>query len=168
MIRVSFEFGAVGAIQSSHVFCELHDRHLHAQADPKVRDPVLPGILNSLNFALNPPVSKSTRHQNPPHPFEEGLGPFPLHIFRIHIDQIHLAVTGEAAVDQGLMKAFVGIFQMGVLSNNRYGRGPLRVLDPLNDSLPSSQIRFTGPDVESLDDPLVESFPVQNKGNLVN
>ncbi len=57
---------------------------------------------------------------------------------------------------------------MRVFSDNGYLRRSFWILHPFDDSLPSFQIRFTGPNVETLYNSLIESFLVENDRNLIN
>ena len=45
----------------------LDDRHLHAETDPEIGDPVLPRELHSADLALDSPVTETSRHDDAVH-----------------------------------------------------------------------------------------------------
>ena len=63
------KFRAMG-IQGAHVTRKLDHRALHPQTDSQIGNFVDASILNASNHPLDPPGTKSTRHQNTVHLFQ--------------------------------------------------------------------------------------------------
>ena len=95
---------------------------LHPQADPEERDPLLAGEGDGRDLPLDPPGSRSPRA--PGRPTRRGGAPSgpSRSIFSASTGlMVDLAVVGDAAVDDGLGQALVGVPQLQVLPDHGDG-----------------------------------------------
>ena len=67
MGTIGGELAGIGIGIAQHAACELHHHDLHSQADAKVGDLVLTGILCSLDHTLNAAVTKAAGHNDAVH-----------------------------------------------------------------------------------------------------
>ena len=102
MRSLQIKFAGVGALETANVSCELHHRHLHAQADSKKRYLVFPRIPNSGNFSLGAAIAETAGNQNAVDLLEDGLSAFLFDLFRFDAVEIDLNFIGNAAVDKRL------------------------------------------------------------------
>src|SRR5579884_1814707 len=58
--RLLIEFGAIGVFKAKDITGEFDDRHLHAQAEPKVGNILAAGEISSLDFASDTTMAKAT------------------------------------------------------------------------------------------------------------
>jgi hypothetical protein len=76
--------------------------------------------------------------------------------------------VGQAAVHQGLVQAFVGLLEIDILADDADFHLILGVFEALHQLLPGLQTGRPGPDVQDLDQALVQTLLMEQQGNLVD
>ena len=87
---------------------------------------------------------------------------------RIHEFQINPAIVGNAAVDQGLVQAFVGIREVDVFADNGDGDLMAGVGHLCHDVFPGLQMGLARPDIQEIHDLFIDTLAMIDQGNLVD
>src|SRR5436309_2991430 len=165
---VGSELGRVGALQAAHVARVFDYRALHAEADAEVRHALLARVAHRLDLALDAAVAEAARHQDAVDVGEVRGGAVALDVLGVHPDDVHFRLVSDAAVDQGLDEALVGVPQVDVLADHGEPRGGARRFHAAHDVLPPGEVDGTVLQAEALDDDRIQAFTVEHERDLVD
>ncbi len=168
MRGVLAEFGAVRIRQSSDVAGELDHRHLHAQADAQIGNPLLAGVAYRGDLAFDAALAETARYQDGVHASQTGQA-VPLDLLGVDIVNVDLGVGVDAGVQQGFVQRLVGIGQIHVLADHGDVHRGGRVLDRLHHPFPVGQSGGRQiVQVQLASDDIVHALGVQQQRNPVD
>ena len=167
MGRACIEFSGMRPFQPGHIAGEFDHRHLHAQTNPQIGNPVAAGIPGRLNLALRTAVAEAAGDEDGVHPVQ-GTHPLGLQFLGVDIINMDLAMRFHARMEQGLVQGFVGLGQIHVLAHHGDVDFPLGVFDGLHHRFPFAQIGGGRVDAQFLDDDFVQPLRMQQQRNLVD
>ena len=161
--------GGIRALEAAHVAGVLHQRHVHAQADPQEGNIVFAGVAHRGDLALHAPVAEASRHQDGVHILQQG-GALALDILGIDILDLHLGEGLQASVLQGLVQRLVGIQQVDVLADHGHPDLAAGLAElALDDLFPVGQVRlFAALQAKALHHEIIEVVVAQHAGNAID
>ena len=167
---VRVELARVRALHPDDVAGEVRDRHLHAEADAQVRDPLLAGDPGGLDLALDPALAEAAGDQD-----AVGLlDPVAdlLVVERLRVDPVDLdaAAVHEAGVAQRLDDRQVGVLELDVLADERDPDRArlLRGGGLVDHALPRAQVGRLGLEAEVLEHEVVDALGLEVERHLVD
>ena len=113
-------------LQACNASGELDHRHLHAKAEAKIGNLLLPSILYSGNFTFDSALTKSARDKDTVHSFKKSLCSLFFDLLRIYFDEIHTGIFAGGGMEKGFSNAFVGIGHAEVFSDHGHLRSIFR------------------------------------------
>ena len=161
------ELGGVRVLPAQHVPGKLHHRHLHAQADAKVRHAVLPGVPAGQDHALHAPVAEAAGHQHTGHISQHRVQILRRQRLGVHPADIHHRVVGGAGVVQRLHYGQICVVELGVLAHQGNGHLPAGTLLPLDHGTPLPQVRLVGDEAQLAAHHLVQALLCQQQRHLI-
>src|SRR5262249_33103451 len=148
---------------------ELDDRELHPEADTEEGNLVRARVADRLDLAFGAAVAEAARDQDRVDVGEELFRAVALDLLGVDVLEIDPHVVREPAVDERFVERLVRVLEVNVFADDAdLHRAARRLLEALDDPLPSCQIRRTAPDVEPLRDEIVEPLGVEVKGELID
>src|SRR5439155_17422469 len=104
------ELGRSGTGQMREMPRRLDYRHLHAKADPEIRDPAFAGKARRLDLALRAALAKTAGNEDAVYPLElPKRFRFGLEYLRIDPVEIDPAIVGDPAMRHRLSEGFVAV-----------------------------------------------------------
>ena len=167
MLRGRIQLDTVGVPVSQHMAGEFHDRHLHSQADPQIRDPVYPRIADRQDHPLGASVSKASRNQDAVHGVKGLIQIFFIQFLRIHPGKFYLGPAGNPSVLQRFHHAEISVVELGVFPHDRDIDFPLRIPHIAHHFLPVCKVRLSIFQPQGFQDHIRQLFPLHGKGRLV-
>jgi hypothetical protein len=167
MRGVFLELGAVRAREPGDVARVLDRRHLHAQADAEIGNPVLARVAHGRDLALDTAHAEAARHQDGVHPGQLGHA-FLLDLLRIQVADPDARACVQPGVDQRLVQRLVGIHEVNVLADHGYLH--LAVLQRARPGHPApfGQVGRRQVEAEVLRHQLVQALVVEYLGDFVD
>ncbi len=168
------KLGAVGIGQSSNIAGKFDGCQLHPQANTQKRHFLFAGVGDRHNFTRHPSFTKAPRHQDPMtvgQQLRRGVSPIlPSfgNILGADIVQHHPGIVGNSPVDQGLMQALIRLFEIHIFADNDNTHRMSRILDPHHQFSPGLQFWRAGPNVEQLENLVIQPFLMELQGNFVD
>ncbi len=120
------------------------------------------------DHALDAPVSEAPGDQDPVRPVQLVPQPFLFDFLRIDEAEVHPAVVGDAAVNESLVEAFVGVVRLTYFPTMAMQTSPEGPIIRSTNGFPCLQVRLARPDVQEVDDLAVQAFPVKFQRDLVD
>ncbi len=140
-LGLDVELGGVRAGHVRDVACELADGHLHPQADPEIRDPLLARDADGADLALDPAPSEAAGNEDPVHVAEQLAGMLvAVELLRVDPLDHDVAAVEVAAVTQRLGDGLVGVLELDVLADERDPHGPHGPLGAQDHFLPFREV----------------------------
>ena len=163
------ELGGVRVLQAEDVAGVLDDHGLQAQAQTQRRDPLLAGVPQRAELALEPAHAEAAGHTHGVDVRERrrrALGGGAL--VRGHPADAHLGPVGEAAGAQRLGDGQVGVRQIHVLAHERHRELVLRVVHGVHEGIPRGPVHVLELQVQGLHHVGVEALVVDDAGDVVD
>ena len=91
-----------------------------------------------------------------------------LDLLGVDVDQLDLGVVGDAAVEQRLVQALVGVGELDVLADDADPHVVVRVLDARHQALPAGEVAVVVREVEQLEHDVVEPLAAEHERHLVD
>ena len=166
--RGRVELGGVRALEPADVPGELDHCALQPEAQPEVRDPLLPRELDGRDLPLNPPDAEPAGHQD-----AVRLGQ---HVLDVRVDQlvrgdpgqVHLGSVVEPAVLQRFDHREVGVLQRHVLADDRDVHRRHGAVDPVDQLAPFGQLGLGVGEAKQTHQQAVQPFAMQGQRDLVD
>src|SRR5262245_43212323 len=166
--RRGIELRGVRAGQPGDVTGELDDRALHAEADPEVRNALLPRIANGLDLPFDPAIAETAGHQDAIQSLQMPLESLPLDPLCVHPGDLDRRLVRDAAMGQRLVEALVRVLHLDVLADHADATAAPGRLDPAYDLLPAGEISRTLRQSQQLHDAVVQALVVERERDLVD
>src|SRR5215813_6197822 len=136
---VIIELGRVSALEATHIASEFDRRTLHSQTDTEVRRSFSTSIIYCSQHAGNTSFAKSSGHQDRIEITKTILPIRIVHqIFRLEPSNLYPKPVRNPSMDQGFVKALVGVLQLNILADYADAHCGVRFLDCLDQLGPSS------------------------------
>ena len=161
------EFGAVSVGHTGHVTGVLDDRQLHAQADAKIGDVVLPGIAGRANHALDAPVAEAAGHDDAVAAGQPCGDVLIGELFGVDPVDVHVDAALVAAVEEALRHGEIGVVQGDVFANQRNAHRALGGENALDHLGPLSQVGLGQIQPQTAAHGVVEPLFVEHQGHAV-
>ncbi len=147
---------------------KLDDGDLHSQADPEVRDLIFPGIVGGADFAFDAAGAEPAGNQDAVGPGQGRRTILQIDLFGVDELQLHPAVIGRTAVVKRFVQAFIGFGQIRVFPDDGDIHLVFGLLEPFDQLFPFLQARRPSPDMQQLNDLIVQPLSVKIQGDFVN
>src|SRR5262249_38855465 len=163
------ELSGVCSIDTANIAREFNSRALHAQTNSKIRRLLATGEVDRSQHPKNSALSEAPGHQNG---VQIAQAIFPVgilyEILRLHPANLNSQAIRHASVNQSLIQALVGIFQLDVLTNDANGDLAVGVFDRVDQLRPASNVQVACRQVQLLDDHVVEALMRKHQRNVVD
>ena len=140
---------------------------MHAETDTKEGNPILARIADCRDLALAAAVAETAGNEDPVGLLQQWVRSFLLDLLGFDAIELNTNLVGDSTMHQSLQQALVGFLEAHVLADDRDPNRIFRVLQNLNHPLPIFQMGCASPDIEFLDDPLIETLFVKNQWHFV-
>ena len=147
---------------------ELDGRPLEPVADAEVGDAVLAGVLRRAHHAPRAAVAESAGHEDAVGAVQQADAVGMLERLGFDPVDVHLEPVLEAAVEERLVEALVGVFEPDVLADDVDGDLVVGVVDAVHEVLPRGHPVSLGRQVQQLQDDVVEPFRHERQGHFVH
>ena len=140
--RSRIKLAGIRIFQPSNIPRILDASRLHTQANPKVRNLLLPRILNRLQHSLNPALAKPARHQQSVETLQLRFvaAVSSLEPLRLNPAQIQLQIVRQRPMHQSLFQRLIRILILHILPHNPDLHFVLRVVAPVDQFFPSLHV----------------------------
>ena len=162
------ELAGIGIGIAQHAACELHHHDLHSQADAKVGNMVLAGILCSLDHALDAAVTKAAGHDDAVHVSKHFFAGILIdQVFAFHPLDVYLTVVLKTGVVQALHHGKISVVQLDVLAHQRNGAGLAAGGNAGDHTLPLGQVGGGHVQLELFHHHIIQAVGVEHQRALV-
>ena len=161
------KLGTVG-VKPAYIAGELNDKAVHSQADAEKRNIIDARIPGSLEHPVEPPLAESAGNEDSVKIVELFVQHGVQQTLRFHPLEPHFQLMGQAPVVQGLIEALIGVLVLDIFAHDTDIYRVNRIADFQDHAFPEAQIRLFFRNIQKSDDGIVQTFTVQNQGNLIN
>ena len=140
-LRSLAEFGGRGLAYPGQVPRAFDARHLHAEANAEERNFALAGEFDRSDLSLAAALAEPARNEDAVQRLELGddvrIGM--LEQFGVNPLDVDLRAVGDAAMDQGLAQALIGIRETDIFADDADRDLAVVIVDPIHDVAPHGQ-----------------------------
>src|SRR5262249_50595758 len=118
MRAARIELTGIGPDETANIACKLSRGHLHSETNPEEGNMIFPRIADGLYLSFATAISESARYQDPIGLTQKLRSACLFNFFSLNTVKFDLRFIGDAAVNQSLEKAFIGLLEAHVFTNN--------------------------------------------------